>query len=269
MILSRNWLLPVLLAGAAILGTPPPAWADFAIRLTDVNTGQSVVVYDGQAGDHTKSSGSVLYGGDLDSTAGTILVSGTVDNFSLLMSYGTTNSPGVDGANAIVQVGSFSITNNSSSTDKLKVEVSSQGFTTPHSPPAMTVYTTASGSVANGTVTANFTSLADSSNTLFGNANAFSVSLGPLTATGASSWDQGSFSDTASQDGFEASTYSITNVSSFQLTGGARVTVEGGNTQVIQGTTLATPAPGGGVLAITALPVVGMGWFLRRYRKRA
>jgi hypothetical protein len=99
-----------------------------------------------------------------------------------------------------------------------------------------------------------FNSYADTTNALFGTqqgAPTLSFSASGQNGVGGGN-SQTSFSP-------NGATYSLTNIGQYTLTSGTDVTVVSGNTEVTP-----TPAPAGAVLALSGLPVLGLGWLRRR-----
>ncbi len=184
--------------------------------------------------------------------------SGTIGDFTIAAAFGSSNAPG--GSNALTQLAAFSVTNNDSSTAHvLHISVSATGFTSPQSPPPLNLLDTVSGSVVNGDVTGDFQGYADASDVLFG--KGFASSDLTFSTVGSSK----SFSADGGKGGFspDGNTYSESIFANYSLSGGSSLTVTGGNTQ-----TIPTPAPAGAVLALTGLPLLGIGGWLRR-RKQA
>ncbi|MCI0682564.1 MAG: hypothetical protein L0Y71_10705 [Gemmataceae bacterium] len=243
---KKSWFLMTATL-AVILGEAPRADAAFAIRFSD--GANERIVYDNGADDSSDASGEILF-------------SGKVGNFQIKVSYGTSNAPG--GEMAIVEIGTSSIQNKnylSGGDHTLSIEVSSQDFDSPQSPPPLTVFSTTSGSVATGTLTsATFTSYTDKSNALWGQGFAtdtltFTDIVGPSS----------SFSGDAQRTGFEPNgdVYSVTNVGTYTLSAGAKITLTGGNTVVM------TPEPSTAVLTACAMPLILGGIFFRRRTRKA
>ena len=220
---------------AVVLGTASSAQASLELVLT---SGASTV---------TKSD---------PNSGGSVNYSGAVGNFSVVFAYGDSNSPG--GQTALTEEGSIKITNNSSSAETITIVVSAQDFTSPHSPPAMDVLDTVSGTVATGSlISGSAQGFADASNTLFGTGFASTkLTFGP---NGPST----SFSQNGDVNGFMGSKYSLTFTETFTVAGGTSLTLTGGNVQTV------VPAPAGLVLALTGFPMLGFAGLLRRRRKLA
>jgi len=206
----------------------------------------------------------------IDGGARTFLASGTTEAlysgsigglFSVTLAYGTTdNSTPV---HAIVELSDTNLkTKYTNAGHTLTLYVGAQGFTTPQSPPPLALLDTASGSLTNGSVTGTSQGFADATNALFG--QGFAGELLTFSASGGSqSFDQSGYKYGFSPDG---ATYSLALISNYTITAGATaasLTVTGGNAQ-----TIPTPAPAGAVLALTGLPLLGLGGWLRR-RKQA
>jgi len=250
----------IFLAGAVIVGVAPSmASADFKVTLAE--TGFATKTFDFDTGlEASSGSGTVLY-----STAAGVkkisLVSYTFGDFTIDFSTGRSNTPGT-AVSAFVSQGQTQIHNTSSSSKTLTITVTSgggafeEGFTTPTSPPPTRLLTTASGTVQTGTtVTGTFKSWADATDAEFGHATPTPVIN--INTTGVS------YSQTDSTTSFSPAgkTYSLTDEAIYTLTG-LGSTDAAGQTDV-----LPTPAPTGFVLSLSALPLFGLGVWLRRRSK--
>ena len=169
----------------------------------------------------TNPQGPITYNGDIGPSGAT----GT--DFTVVYSYGSSTSPG--GGDALTQQASISITNNTSATHTLHVNVSAQGFTSPNSPPPLNVLDTASGTLASGSFSGDFQGFADATNTLFG--QGFAAPDLPFAVSGLSQ----SFNQSGSASGFspDGATYSLSAFGNFTLTGGTQATGAGGNVQTL------------------------------------
>jgi len=232
MLQFSKWLLrSALLAGAVLVSTGSPARASIDLTLTE---GSSTV-----SRSNPDSGGSVSYSGAVGS------------DFSVLIAYGDSNSPG--GQTALTQAGSIVITNNSSSAATITITVSAQDFTSPVSP-SLQVLDTVSGSVATGSlISGSAQGFADSSNALFGEGFASTLlQFGP-NSSGTS------FSVNGNVGGFNSGPkYSLTFTETFTLAGNSSLTLTGGNVQT------ALPEPTSLMAAFTAVPFLGLGAWLRR-----
>jgi len=222
-------IVPVL-AFVGILATPALSRASFQLKL--------------------QSDGGPVTTVTVAPNAGPAMFSGTVGAFSLVIAYGDSTSPGGP-ANGLTEVGSISITNLTSATHTLHVSASSQGFTSPNSPPPLTVIDTVSGTLVSGTLSGNFQGFTDASNTLFGTGFAAPLlTITPITGTSQSFSDNGTALTGFSPNG---NTYSMSVFENLTLSGHGSLTLTGGNVQ-----TLATPAPAGIVLGIGGIACGGL-----------
>jgi len=231
MIRFRKLVPLAVLVGAAMLGAPPAAHASLELVLT--------------------SGGSTVTKSDPNS-GGNVSYTGAVGSFNVQVAYGDSNSPG--GLSALTEAGSIKITNTSSSQQTITIVVSAQDFQSPSSPPAMDVLDTVSGSVATGSLLSGTAQgFADASNTLFG--TGFASTLLTFGPNGKST----SFAQSGDVNGFfNSGAYSLTFTETFTLAGNSSLTLTGGNVQTV------VPAPAGVVLALTGLPLLGVGGWLRR-----
>jgi hypothetical protein len=124
------------------------------------------------------------------------------------------------------------------------------------------VLDTVSGSVAKGSlVSGTAQGFADKTNTLFG--QQFASTLLTFGPNGTST----SFSQDGEVDGFTtlpgSQPYSLTFTETFTLAGNSSITLTGGNVQT------AVPAPTGLVLVLSAVPILGLGFWRRRQKQLA
>lgn len=239
MIRFTKWPLWVaVLAGAFMLGTANPARADMQLQLiegTSTTTASS-----------TSNAGPVLYNGNVGS------------DFTVTIAYGDSNSPG--GLSALAEESTTKITNNSSNDATITIQVSAQGFNSPESPPPLTVLDTVSGSVlTGGLVSGTAQGFADSTNALFG--TGFASTLLKFGPNGPST----SFAQNGAVGGFspDGKTYSLTFTETFTLAGHTTITLSGGNVQAV------VPEPTSMLAAISAMPFLALGAWLRRRRQVA
>jgi hypothetical protein len=233
-------LLVACLTAAAFWATPPPARADFQLRIYE-------------DGNFLAAPGVLTDGG-----SGVITYSGNAGDFNLAFTYATSNSPGADNV-GIVTVANTRITNNTNATHTLTIEVSSQGFDLPTGD-SLSLLNSASGTISRGSINGSFTSYVDRSNSLFGKSD---VAAPAVTFAGTAGTNSASFSGTTEVYPFSSTgTYSITNVGTYTFAAGASMTLTGGLSEVH------APAPPGLVLALSGMPLLGFGcWF--RGRRRA
>jgi hypothetical protein len=226
------------LVAAILLGAPNKAAAGFELKLQD-NGGAVTTV--------------------LGPDAGPVTFSGKVGVFQIFISEGSSNSPG--GSTALTQEATFTITNTSGSTHTLHVSASAQDFTSPQSPPPLSVFDTVSGSLVNGTVSGNFQGFADAGNVLFGKGY-----TGPLLTIPSTSGNSVSFSQNGSSPNSfspNGATYSMSVFQNLNLSGHGSLTLTGGNEQIGPQT---TPAPAGILLGLAGLPFFGV-WSYRRRKQ--
>jgi hypothetical protein len=246
----------ILLVGAVTFGSAPSsARADFAIRLSE--SGYADQTY-------TWGSNSNPSGVSSNGSAGNMVISinsFTFGDFTLNMSFAKSNSPG--GTQALVQQGNGLLDNNATGSRTLTISVSSTDFSSPISPPPLNVISKASGTAGTADVSGTFTSYVDTTNALFG------TKVGTDTISFNTAQTGGVYSQAIKYYPFSpTSAYSVSDVGVYTLTGGSggnpgEVTISGGNTTVM------VPAPTGLLLALTGLPLLGLGWWCRRRRPQA
>jgi hypothetical protein len=260
--------LGAILAGVVIAGLAPPAQADFVVQFS-YNGAQ--IKIDGTTGTVTTSGGASVSGASIDtSTAGsiginnlTVSTSGTTGGFKISATIADSNSPGTPDA-ATIDLSSLRIKNQNSGAGSgtLTVTTGDTGFTAPVGQVNLTstMSATASGlNAQNASVT--FNSCLDQTNTQFGTSGSgvtgtptinFTVApgnSGPPNPPGPNSYAVLTVSQTP---------YSLTQVAQFTLANGDVLT-DGSS-----GTTVTSPAPAGLVLALTGLPCLLLGRWLRR-----
>jgi len=243
-----------LLAGASFLGEPPPSAQAQLLELK---------IYDNGV-----QAGSTIIGSQ---TA--VSFSGNTTDFHISLVGGASNNPGTS-SSAFVDITSLTVYNLNSATNQLKLVLSEAGFT---SPSTGTLMMSSSGSASTnvapaspfaGTNNVTFLSTLNTSNVLFatsGNSTA-AQSTGSIDGSTNGSFKFLPDPDTLTFSG--ASPFSLTNTTTITLTGASNGTPSvstTGDTTVSPVT--ATPAPGGVVLAASALPMLIGGWFLRRRKQ--
>ncbi len=230
MVRSRKRLtLMALLAGAIIMGVPPPAGADFRLTLHQ----------DGFA-DRTITDNSIY---DLSpTTTGVIVYSGTFGTFTITAEIGTSNSTaGVEPA--ALTINQLSIASPSGGT--LTITLSDDGFTAPQA----------------GQQVAMRSQLSSTSLTSGGSVSFQSY----LEGVGGTVLTLG----TANPNGIEATDIRMLGATPYTLSNVTTVTLApSGVLQSTGTTTVMNPAPAGLVLALTGVPLLGIGAWLRRFRKR-
>ncbi len=186
----------------------------------------------------------------------------TIGDFTVTETIAVSNSPGDTVNGATLTQTNVAITSVSGSDGTIYVEVSAQGYSIPESPPLATLTSSSTLNTQSGSTTETATSYVDLGDALFGTSGAATA---PLTVTASGQGGYGSGSDTTS---FSASgTYSLTNEVSYTFTG-----VTAANQELISegnvSTTVTTPVPSTAVLALSGLPLLGLGLWLRRRKTR-
>jgi len=235
-------LLPLaaVLVGAAILGAPTQAHATFQMRLTSSSAGV-LLISDGGAGDTFNSMGPGV-------PDGVIVFSGTWGAYNIQVNTGESKPVLGSAASPDVDL-SYSVNRTKAgAAETLTIQVSDMDFTTSPEPLSM-MY---GGTNGPGTTSTNVdgTGL---NNVNFNTGDA-SGTIGPK--------GPGAFSGTSS--------FTIPNNSGnpYSLTVGVTLS-NNGSTGISSGDAellVAVPAPAGLVLALTSIPVMGLGAWLRRRR---
>lgn len=261
--LGKKFSIAAILMGAALWAVASPVQADplnprFQIQFFEDN----VLVLTVQDNNLIASPGQ---GVDANTSTGVISFAGTVGDFLVSTTFalenGTPsppNAPNPSPPPAIVQVNSGGISNTSSATHTLGIFVSAQDFSNPVSPPPLTVSSTASGTLASGTLSATFTSYADANNVLFG--KGFTLpTQGPFNESNGQSYQ-----NTITMGGFNSGPlYSLSNRGDYTLSGLGTITGVAGNTRSDNSVPEIDPSS-----MASALTLLGGGMVLLRDRVR-
>jgi hypothetical protein len=180
--------------------------------------------------------------------------------------FGTTANPGSLGGSSNLMTSTTEVTNTTGSPHTLNINVTEQDYTFPGtSGSTLSMTSHIGGTVTTGgpSQTLTFQSFADNLNRDFGT-DATTTSTGKqtpdVTGSMASSYKNDATPATFSRT---STLYSVTVTNALAL-------VAGGDLNYGSTTTLAaTPAPAGLVLALTGLPALGIGGWLRRRHKKA
>lgn len=238
----RKFFIAAAVAVVSLVASGPSAQAAIELR-----------IYEGA---YTVANTATSQTVSLPLSTGPVTFSGTVGDFVIVGGFGFSTSPGSP-VNALTQEANVLITNKNGATRTLHIDISAQDFTSPNSPPPVDVEDTVSGSLVSGSVSGTFVGSADAGNTLFG----AGFSPATLALTFSASGSSKSFAADGAAHGFlpSGSPYSLTSMATYTVSGASSLTLTGGNIQ-----TSPTPAPAGLILALSGLPVLGLGWVRRR-----
>jgi len=239
----RKFYLGAILAGIAMMGLAPPAQAAFEVEVI-INGGPPTIIIDEGAGD--------LHPGVPNDIGFFVVGPGVV----VVGNGSTTNLPGTN-VKALLDlqysISAVNAPNNAGAT--VQIIASATGFTLPNGSPA-TLTSQIGGTLDPATLTAQ--QFQDNSNRLFvtsvldGNVHTPGVQ-GPFTSS--------PYSSVASTTFPLVVPFSITESLITTVSAGGLVT---GDFQ----STVTSPAPAGLVLALTGLPCLGIGSWLRRRLRR-
>jgi hypothetical protein len=228
--------------GAALFGSGPPARAGYIEVDYSIDGGAKTMIASG--------NGSAFFSGTLGGQFNVSLgfaASGSPASLSQGLAYNPfTNN----------YVSALYANDGSGTTHTLTIYVSSTGFTVPTGN-NLTLGSSASITEVSGGTTVSFTSYADTSNALWGMTGP-STSIVPFSVSGGQS---GSANASTLFSTVGSNPYSLTNVGSYTMLGGTNITLVGGTT------TVTTPAPPGLFMALTGLPFLAVGGWLRFRRK--
>jgi len=258
----RKMLLFAAMTAAAVLLGPPSARADFEVEFT---FGGATILVDATTQTVTSSGGASTAGASFNFSAGTVSINnltisptGATGGFKISATIADSNSPG--GKVATIDTSSLSILNQTGTAGNstLVLTTGDTGFTSP-SGPSVGLTSTISATAA-GTNSANasvlFNSYLDTTNAQFGTQQGTpTILLSPLSPGSSLS------GDTSAALTGTPSPYSLTEVAKITLANGDKLTDLSSGTTVV-------PAPAGLALALTGLPLLGLGGWLRR-RKQA
>jgi len=227
-------LVAIALVGAAILGAPAQARAEFRLSLQEAGVNGGAITQVATGGDFTP-----------------LQFSGTYGDFSVTF-FGATSTNGASLSD--IMSSTTTIVNLNGSSRTLTMYVSQTNFTLPTGP-KLNVESGQSGTLTSGTVVlANqFQAYADAGNSING--------IGGFTNGAQTATQTGSTFDTGSANGLftrGSGSYSLTTVSTLNLSGGAILNLS--NHENVT----PVPVPAGVVLAISGLPFLGIGAWLRR-----
>jgi len=275
----KKWAAAAL-AGVALLAFSPAAPAAFQIRL---QSGVQVITIDDNSDSKTGASDGGK--GDLDDTAGSIQINRTLGTGLLINAKITGTNNQIDPftglpynpppTEARLAMTAITITNTSGLAQTLKVDLSTTGYTFPTGGAlalSSSVSATASAFNLLGGDAITFQSYADSGNggnNLYGgtllNPSGGAVTTGAQTSASVKvnpdkTLDIGFIPGTNRVPGPNGLPFSMTQEVTFVLAAGASLTLNGQSV-------VATPAPAGLLLALSGLPLLGLGRWLRRRKQ--
>jgi hypothetical protein len=228
----RKFLVATAITALAVLSTNYTAEAAFKIRLTHVESATSVTITDGGVGDANPAAGAVTF-------------IGSVGVFNINVSTGL--SKPVLPSSPISALMDLNSVNTSTAAGTLLIELTDTDF------PGMLLGGHLQGDVGGTTQgSAEFSAYVNASNAEFDTVGAAAeVHLGPFSPV--------AFSGSASDSFGPIGDYSMTIVA--KIIHGSGINSTSFNFQV--GTT-AVPAPAGLLIALTGLPMLGVGAWVRR-----
>lgn len=217
------------LAAALVFAAPPPAWADFELKIIEDGSVKATF---------------------MSATNTVSATNGTYGDFTITgLSY-IANRPG--GTIGRVSGGTIDVSGTGAHT--LTIEVSATDFTKPSGPGGFLGNAVGGTLVSGANITGDATGYVDRGNSIFGTGDVAT----PTATFDSSTSPSGSFSADTHVGGFNLSIpYSLTQVLDFKTQGSTEF-------NATSNVTVAVPAPGALVLALTGLPFVGLGWWRRR-----
>lgn len=224
-----------LFIGVALTMSSNTAHATFTITISQQGMGGSVTSIDNVVNDTNGALNNIAYATDFGDFAD------AANPGTGVQITGKTNSPGTNGSlGAFVTDTTITIRNSASGTRTLVIDLSSDGFTMPSSP-ILAVTTTISASDLTGT----------------GSSAAYDTTVAGVALPTVSITTVNTVKKTAAVP-LASTPYTITS----QL----RITLGAGETATVTGTTraLATPEPASIIMALSALPVLGVVYRRRR-----
>jgi len=264
MLRSKKWMaVAVVLMGAIVFGSPTQARAAFTVNVYEdgtLVTGGSVVPIDSQ---------NILYA--------FTSANSNLQFFNVTSGSGTSNNPGTQGGSNLDLANNTKITTNfgaAGGTHTIRIELTQDGWNAPTGTP-LTLSSSAGGSTAylggtnpsaTQTITATYQGFLDNTNALFGKPAAGSTPIQTASTTQSAVGTKSLvFSPATSSSLVPGGTpFSMTDVLEFTFTLSAGSGQASAN--VSASTVASVPAPAGVVLALTGLPILGIGNWLRRRR---
>lgn len=260
----RKFFVAAAVAVAFLFGSASSADAAFRLRVeSGTTTGPGVVITDNAAGDQS---------GTVDAIAYSTGVSETIGPFTLSFTLGT-KTPGtlvLPGFYEGMDLNNVTITTSGAGTLRLILESDDFGANTPDGQLLLTnkiggVLSAPGGSSL--TSTSYLSDVSDMPN--FGDDVSPSGALDPIPGSGAGSignlatsvgqtFGPGAFSGTVSTVASKTGGYSLYNVITVTFTGAGSVSLDS--------VTATSPAPAGLLMALTGVPVLGLGAWIRRRR---
>jgi len=258
----RKFFLAAAVAAAALLGSSSRSEAAFQVNVYDDGVLQSGI------------TAFVLPGGN------SLIFGGSTTHFSITNGSGLSNNTGTQGGSNLDLSNSSQINTTfggTGGTHTIRIEITQDGWVAPVGTP-LTLTSSAGGSFAYlaGTnpnavqsVSTTYQGFLDNTNTLFGQPAAGST---PIQTASASLGSAGTaplvFSPGVSGNNLVpgGTPFSMTDVLTFTFTLSAGSGQTSAN--VSASTVASVPAPAGVVLALTALPVLGVGGWIRRRTQR-
>jgi len=255
-------LLAVLVA-AAILGAPTHARASYAVQVYD----------DG-----------VLQGGIFTFVSGnSLLFVGSTTHFSLTSGTGSSNNPGSQGGSMLSLSNNETVTSNFGSTGgthTIKIVLSQDTWTAPTGTPLVLsssgggslTYSGGTNPTATQSVTATYQGFLDNSNTLFGMPGGAGTPLQTATATlntiGSTAPLVFSPGVSVNPNVPGGTPFALTDVLELTFTLGAGSGQTAANISATTNVNVAAvPAPAGLLLALSSIPCLGIGAWIRRRRQ--
>jgi hypothetical protein len=235
----RNFLpFAAVLVGAAVLGAPSQAHADFLMRISDGVAADTLLIRDNTAAG-VATTGGTTTNADGNATLGVIVFSGSIGEWAIVVNTGMSTPvltpPGHMDLNFVATKLAGSAAQN------LTIEITDQGFTSSPLPMLASMGGTLSGSVSKVVFETGFSN----SNTPFtGAQTSQTFTISP-------------FAGSAAMLVSGSTPYSLTE--RVIITGG-----EGAGTTSADGELTVVPAPATLALALAGMPLVGFGAWVRR-----
>jgi hypothetical protein len=235
--------LVAVLVGASIFGVPSQACAQFQLIISSADAGAITTITDNQSGDTNNSEGVIQFSGQVG------------PNFSIVVTASTMTALG-SATNPIIDL-TFAITKLTGTADTLTLRAGDFNFGPPTTPSGNMVLpmSVTSGTLTSGVTVTNFATLDNQNN---------SNNRGVTSQSATSTFTTTSFSGTSTLP-FSGSSnftgdYALAEV--ITSTGSAS-----GDARLGALPPAPTPAPAGLVLALTAMPILGLGRWLRRRQR--
>jgi hypothetical protein len=254
--LRKNWIYATILAGIVCMGLAPPADGAFRLRIEDT----------------VNNTGTVITGTTDANGFGTIVFSGTVGNFIVTVT--TTITQHNNSVMNFAELDLSNVTIVSPTGGTLRITAEDTGYSRGNNP--LELHSSIGGSITNGTITlqswANGGNAVPALGTDQANGSLVGNNIGGIPAGSTPAFTPpGVVVTTVAPQGFSQDGYAPFTSGPpalYSLFSQVTMTLAAGGSASFNDNQTVTPAPAGLVLALTGLPCLAIGpWLRRRFFK--